>query len=249
MNSLRAIVFDMDGTLMEWKDRTQGFEQVALAQFASVHRTLVALGKRPPDVQVLSSTLYAMAGTGWREAMQEHRSYTIHHLLEQGLPEMGVECSRSEIVECVAAFESLPIPIGATEGARSTLTALRAMGLKLGLISNSWSTPGCRDRELDEAGLLELLEVRVYSSQMDVMKPHPAIFGRALASLGVAAHEAAMVGDNLEMDVGGAQGIGMRGVWLDNGGRGLPEDAKVQPDAVIQRLADIFGPLELWTGS
>jgi putative hydrolase of the HAD superfamily len=239
----------MDGTLVEWKDPTRGFEEVAFAQFAAVHRTLVALGKRPPDVQAFSSSLYTMAGEGWRKAMRDRRSYTVHHLLEQRLPEMGVECSRAETSECMAAFEALPIPIGATNGAKSTLAALRSAGLRLGLISNSWSTPSCRDQELRRAELLRFLDVRVYSSEMEVMKPHPAIFGRALASLGVDAREAVMVGDNLEMDVGGAQSVGMRGIWVDNRGGGLPDSAEVQPDGIIQRLPDLFNLLELWMRS
>jgi FMN phosphatase YigB (HAD superfamily) len=51
------------------------------------------------------------------------------------------------------------------------------------------------------------------------------------------------------LDVGGAQGVGMRGVWVDNHGQGLPGDAEVQPDAIIHRLKDIVGPLEQWIGS
>jgi putative hydrolase of the HAD superfamily len=58
---------------------------------------------------------------------------------------------------------------------------------------------------------------------MDVTKPHPGIFSRALAELGVAASQAVMVGDILEMDIAGAQGVGMRAIWLEAGVGACPK--------------------------
>jgi putative hydrolase of the HAD superfamily len=162
---------------------------------------------------------------------------------------MDLIVSEEELDECVAAFESFPNPSGAKEDAVATLTTLQDRGLRLGLISNSWSTPESRDEELRRAGLLDLLEVRVYSSAMDVMKPHPDIFRRVLAELGVTADQAVMVGDMLEMDIGGAQGVGIRSVWVDNRGEGLPGNATVQPDATIRQLCELLATLDLWLGS
>jgi putative hydrolase of the HAD superfamily len=84
---------------------------------------------------------------------------------------------------------------------------------------------------------------------MEVMKPHPAIFEHALAGLGVSASQSVMVGDNLEMDIGGAQDVGMRGVWFDNRGRGLPEGATVQPYSSIQHLSELLVVLDRWKES
>jgi putative hydrolase of the HAD superfamily len=97
--------------------------------------------------------------------------------------------------------------------------------------------------------LLDLLEVRVYSSTMEVMKPHPAIFQRAVDELGVVPGEAVMVGDILEMDIGGAQQAGLRAVWLDARGRGLPNDSLVQPDACIRQLGELLTVLDRWAES
>jgi FMN phosphatase YigB (HAD superfamily) len=49
-------------------------------------------------------------------------------------------------------------------------------------------------------------------------KPHPSIFVAALEALGVAAGEAAMVGDSYEDDIEGARSLGMRAILLDRDG-------------------------------
>jgi putative hydrolase of the HAD superfamily len=249
VTALKAVIFDMDGTLLEWKDPTTTLEQVALIQFNAVRQTLVERGYTQPQAHDFAPVLYAKAGTNWREAMRTCRSYTVYDLLEEALPQMGLGVTGEDLAACVTAFESIPDPTGPRDDALPTLTALQAAKLRLGLISNSWSTPASRDEELYRAGLLELLEVRVYSSDMDVMKPHPAIFNRGLAELGVAASQAAMVGDILEMDIAGAQRVGMRAIWLDARGRGLPEDAPVRPDARIEQLGELIDVLGRWTGS
>jgi len=72
-------------------------------------------------------------------------------------------------------------------------------------------------------------------------KPSPAFFQAALASTGAAASETAVVGDDLESDVGGAQRAGMRGVLVRTG-KHRPNDLRlspVQPDAVLASIAEL----------
>ncbi len=249
MPELKAIIFDMDGTVLVWRDPAISFEQMALIQFGAVHQFLFGRGYHPPDVREFSSALFAKARVRWREAMRTCRSYTVYDLLEEALPKLGLRVTKDDLAASVKAFESIPDPTGPSNGAVETLNALRDQGLKLGLISNSWSTPGYRDEELRRAGLLDLLEVRVYSSAMEVMKPHPAIFQRALVELGVAASQAVMVGDMLDVDIGGAQSVGMSAVWLDARGQGLPENASIRPEACIQRLGELVKVLDRWMES
>ena len=249
MAEITAVLFDMDGTVLVWTDPNASLESMAMVQFGCVHRLLVERDHPPPEVSAFSRTLFARAGSRWRKAMRAAQSYTVYDLLAEALPEMGLNVSEGDLRACVTAFESILEPIDARDDAVATLTTLRDRGLKMGLISNSWSTPAYRDEELRQAKLLDLLPVRVYSSQMEVMKPHQAIFQRALSELGVSAVQAVMVGDRLEMDVGGAQALGMRGVWIDNRGKGLPDDTQIQPDATIQRLGELVEVLDHWLES
>ena len=66
-------------------------------------------------------------------------------------------------------------------------------------------------------------------------KPSREFFEAALASTGAAPSETAVVGDDLESDVGGAQRAGMRGVLVRTGKvpSGRPRRSPVQPDAVL----------------
>ena len=48
-------------------------------------------------------------------------------------------------------------------------------------------------------------------------KPSPAFFAMALASLGLDAGDVVMVGDDIEADIGGAQGAGLRAVQVETG--------------------------------
>jgi len=47
------------------------------------------------------------------------------------------------------------------------------------------------------------------------------------------------VGDNLEWDVEGPQRLGIRGIWIDIRGRGVPTKSEVPPFRVIRSLAEL----------
>lgn len=100
---------------------------------------------------------------------------------------------------------------------RESLAALRAQGLRLGVVSN-W------DHRLPDLlkslGLARSFEALVYSSEVGVEKPDPRIFESALRRLeidpgqpGAALH----VGDGRLEDVEGAQAVGMRALHLTRG--------------------------------
>jgi putative hydrolase of the HAD superfamily len=95
-----------------------------------------------------------------------------------------------------------------------TLSALRAQGLKLALVSNT-------ARDLDRFVAHHHLDVDVaVSSRMHGrVKPHESIFRAVLSELDVQPGEAAMVGDTVEDDVEGARALGMRAFLLDREGR------------------------------
>lgn len=100
------------------------------------------------------------------------------------------------------------------EDALPALEALRRHGLRLGLVSNG-------QRDLGEFAAHHRLQVDalVGSRSHGRIKPHPAIFEAALAALGTAPEETAMVGDSYEDDIEGARALGMRAILLDREGR------------------------------
>lgn len=125
------------------------------------------------------------------------------------------------------------------DGAVETLGAIRAQGLKTGLISNAGITtaPTLR-RMLDHYGLLSLLDVLVFSDEMQLAKPSVAIFETALSALGCEATEAVFIGDSPAHDVAGARAAGMRTVVI-----GHKRVDGIEPDAHIEDLAALLDVL------
>ena len=92
---------------------------------------------------------------------------------------------------------------------------------------------------LDVGAIAAALEYGTGHTASLVGKPSPEFFAEALASIGVAPREAAVVGDDLESDVGGGQSAGMKGVLVRTGKFRAEEAAhsSIRPDAILDSLA------------
>lgn len=129
------------------------------------------------------------------------------------------------------------------------LSALRARGFLLGLVSN---THRSLEAFQSHFALEEWIEAAVASSEHGFNKPHPSIFRTALARLSVAPEEALMVGDSLKHDVEGARAVGMHAVLLRReAGRRLDgrEPLEVGGIPVIGSLHELPGLLSLATSA
>jgi HAD superfamily hydrolase (TIGR01549 family) len=93
---------------------------------------------------------------------------------------------------------------------RETLTKLRRMGLKLGILSNTFISAGSLDRQLEQLGMLEFFPYRLYSYQFAYRKPDRRIFDAAMSNIGESAENVLFVGDRLDKDVAPALKVGMR---------------------------------------
>jgi HAD superfamily hydrolase (TIGR01458 family) len=94
---------------------------------------------------------------------------------------------------------------------------------------------------LDQGPFVAALEYAAGREATLVGKPSPAFYAAALRHMGIAASQAAVVGDDLESDVGGGQAAGLRGILVRTG-KFREEDlarSSIRPDAVIGSLAEI----------
>ena len=91
---------------------------------------------------------------------------------------------------------------------------------RLGIISDTWLTPGAVPRlMLKRHGLLGCFSAFVFSDESGTLKPHERPFRLALAALDVTPTEAVHVGDSERRDVVGALDQGMTAVLLDWNGQ------------------------------
>lgn len=128
---------------------------------------------------------------------------------------------------------------------KETLDALRAQGMKLGLISNIISL-SVAPHFLEEYGVRDDMDCIVLSSATGIRKPSPEIFRAAEKALGLGPEELAYVGDTLSRDVMGVRNAGWRlMIQIRNPGaahrdKGL-ENAGLKPDYLIEGLEEIPG--------
>jgi putative hydrolase of the HAD superfamily len=230
---IEAVLFDWGGTLSVHGD-------VDLLQMWRAAAQVL----QPGDPEPLAQRLLDAELAWWHErvvAADGARSGTTEQLVRS-----VEERTHVPVHEALAAYH------GAWEAtvehdplAEKVLQGCRDRGWRTGLLSNTHWPRDLHERWLADAGLLDLLDARVYTSDLEHMKPHPEAFRALLSELGVAPESAVFVGDRARDDVSGAQGVGMRAVHLS--GRPV-ETYDVEADAVLPGLDGLLELLDAWAG-
>jgi HAD superfamily hydrolase (TIGR01549 family) len=96
-------------------------------------------------------------------------------------------------------------------GTHEMLQTLTSAGLYLGVIANTAWAGHCMDRAFAGVGLLPFFNIRIYSGDVGIEKPDPAIFKLAQRYAGLTHPSKILyVGDRAEKDVTGAHSAGWR---------------------------------------
>lgn len=190
MRQLRALVLDLDGTLLDTApDLTDALNQ-ALADAGRLPLTLAAV--KP------------MIGDG------------VEALIMRAAEATGGPLSTAAFGQVVERYRDLmhqaPTP-PVFAGAHAALGAFNEQGIKLAVCTNKPMASACD--VLDRTRLIPFLDM-VVGADGAPLKPDPAMVNQALSTLGVAANEAAMIGDS-EVDVATAQAARLSVVLLGHG--------------------------------
>lgn len=124
-----------------------------------------------------------------------------------------------------------------------TLALLRAHGVKLGIVSNTFVPGEVLDRHLRLAGLLEFFPVRIYSSEVGFRKPDKRIFELAMRQMNVDAAGTLFVGDIVKTDIVGARRCGMTTILKQPWSNTTPRHRLAHH--VIRRVSDILDLMNL----
>lgn len=142
------------------------------------------------------------------------------------------------------AYYSCPLP--AAPGSHQVLEHLRERGVRLGLISNTGTTPGATFRQsLQRLGLFDFFDVLTFSDEVALAKPSPRIFHLTLEQLGAKPARAVHVGDTLDHDIAGAKGVGMGSIWINHGDHRKPDP---MPDAIVGSMEQVLPELDRLLG-
>ncbi len=208
---LRTILFDLDGTLVDSLD-------LILESFR--HTMRVHFGEAPPD-EVWLRTLGTPLRAQFREVAADEDEV-------QAMVATYVEHNHREHERLIRSFD----------GVAETLPALRARGVRLGIVTSKaragtiLSLAGCRLE-------LEWFDVLVTSDEPVPHKPDPAPVNLALERLGESPARAAYVGDSI-WDLRAGRSAGVRTAAALWGPFSPSELAAEKPDHMLDAIEELF---------
>ncbi|MDP9497519.1 MAG: HAD family hydrolase, partial [Actinomycetota bacterium] len=187
---VRAVLFDWGGTLSTYRPVD------LLEMWRAAARVLA-----PDDPEPVATALLAAEDAWWeRSTRAGDCSGTTEELVRSVAAETHLD-----VAGALAAYHGAWEPtVQHDPAAVPVLRGLRERGLRTGLLSNTHWPRDLHERWLADAGLLELLDVRLYTSDLAHMKPHPEAFAVLLREVGVPAGSSVFVGDRPRDDVWGA---------------------------------------------
>lgn len=236
--SVRAITLDFWGTLLV--DPPSSDNRYKARRLRDFENILVGAGVRVGGAAL--DRAYEASAVHLSRIWAKHRDVPVgDHVrailggVDSALPSRLPADVITALVDAYAR-PALLVPPAVDPAAAKALSALREERYTLAVVSNTMRTPGATLRKLlEQFGLLTYFAHTVFSDEVGVRKPDPAIFAGALRAIGADAATAIHVGDDGMLDVGGARAAGMRVIQVTTaslkalGGR--------RPDAVIPNLA------------
>ncbi len=210
---IKAVFFDWFGTLARYEPAREEAASQALKEFGydvAPERLRVAIAAA--DRAWFEENTRARIRS--RDAAEQARLYARHQ--QNMLKEVGVDLSAE-----AETFRKLMARIQVlTSGMHFVLfddvvpamKLVKDRKLKIGLLSNMDQDmhPLCR-----QLGIDPYLDLIVTSGEIGVDKPKPPMFIAALQRAGVKASEAVHIGDQYQVDVVGARGVGIKPLLID----------------------------------
>jgi putative hydrolase of the HAD superfamily len=233
---IEAVVFDWGGTLSEYV-RAELVDAWGLA----------ARHLAPDREDEVTARLVAVEEAFWATTASHQRSATLADLVAAATAELNLDVGEALLEEAaVRHLDSWTPHIRHDPDAEPTLSALRERGLRTGLLSNTHWPRSFHEHLLERDGLVDLIDARLYTSEMEVQKPHAEAFAAALRAVGVDdPARAVFVGDRPWDDIVGARGAGMRAVLRRN--PLVRDHPGAEPHAVIDRLPRLLPIVEGWS--
>ena len=242
MAAIHAVVFDLGGTLWEYRPGL-----TVEGVLSTVAPKAIALLPAEQAATLVPEQLAVAVRRAYLDLEHEAQEGDLKPVpaelcVTRGLASLGVE---TDAATARAMLAALYVPEARTTrllpGADEVPAALVDAGLRLGIISNRMYGDELLLNDLDYFGISHYFSSLVASCEVGFMKPHPALYRRALEELGVSAEEAVMVGDDLRADVDGARAAGLRAIWV----RRPPTRADEPPPGVpsVRTLAEVLPAL------
>ncbi|MGL4611404.1 MAG: HAD family hydrolase [Trueperaceae bacterium] len=191
---IKAICFDFDGTLAHF---TGDFSQ-------RLRDGAAALGI-PEKLQEKFGKAYLKHDKTCRTTVEATRA--TFEELNQPLPENFEELCQQNLESYCSQMELL-------SGAIVLLEYLQFKEIPLALITNG--PEDVQTAAIQRLAVKDYFKTILISGEVGARKPDAKIFELAAERLDVAAKDCLMIGDKLDADIEGAQGVGMQTLWISS---------------------------------
>jgi HAD superfamily hydrolase (TIGR01549 family) len=157
------------------------------------------------------------------------RDFDAMALLKKSGAKRGIKLTDQQWQHLVWLWYEPLSKVGSAEPkTKETLTVLKELGLKLGIVSNTFVNAQSLDKHLQQLGILDFFPVRLYSYEFDFRKPDARIFRAAADRIGEMFENILFVGDQINNDIKAAAKNGMHAVLkaaYTNAGKKTPKGA------------------------
>jgi len=239
--SIKAIVFDLGGTLIDYAGNHDSWPELEEPGLAAAHELLVQNGSNLSDLNRFCSAGYEILPQRWRLATSGKRNLTVASFLIEIFDHFEVQHPKSGLLELAArTYEkaicrlSSPIPQG-----KEVLADLKSSGYKIGLISNTMFSREAHVDDMRRFGLDSFFDSMLFSAESNEWKPAVAPFKSILRDLNTQPSNSVFIGDDPAADVVGGQKAGMLVVHFLSSNR-FPSVNGANPDATIDTLEELI---------
>ena len=206
---LKAVIFDYGGTLVRMK---KPWDQVRPRVVTAAYRALKQAGLKITFEQYSTLNDEVFQRIGELED-KENRDIpdlmTYQKIVDRLFPSSSSMWRRKVAAKANdAAWASPTMCLAPRRGTRPTLRRLRALGLRMAVLSNHHN-PHALLRHLSELGIDTYFSRIVISADTGLRKPDPRFFELCLERMRVRPAEAVLVGDSVEYDIEGAKKAGL----------------------------------------
>jgi len=211
LNNPKAIFFDWFNTLARYEPPREQLHSQVLREFNIEITPLKLL----PGILAGDKYFFSEVATlSISKRSPEEQGKLYFRYAQIMLEKVGIKLDPATIQQLIKKWPQIfrKTEFVLFEDVLDTLKKLKERQLVLGLITNATKDAVSRQREM---GLEQYLDFTVTSEEAKADKPAPEIFELALKRAGVEASRAIHVGDQYEIDIVGARGLGITPVLID----------------------------------
>jgi putative hydrolase of the HAD superfamily len=213
-SGIRAVVFDLDDTLINWREAEQG----AIADIARLHLASYGEERVRQDYQdVMHENFVSFRATG--------RWWTISDRLDLLRRRLDAPVATEALVADFRVHVHRRLQL--FPGALEAVAACRDRGRGVAMLTNG--PANVQRPKVELLGLAAHFDYVGITGEFGHWKPSAEAFHHVLGKLGCPPAEAAMVGDSLDFDIRPAKRLGMRTVWVAPDGSADPDADLVVP--------------------